>query len=191
MATLHLRKPDPQPADKSPTRKHGLGLRRARTATANSIKKLFKGRRDMQGASSGSSGTTAGSSTGSTASGNNGRRRSLLPGLDSLLPSSSNDSAPVVPAVQNLPIESRPSSAHSTRSVRTMFSSAKRITLRSSMLFKHQNHVGDFGTNAMVLGEYVPTSRIASAPTTATSPAAASAVAAPHSLSSRPQVRHA
>ncbi|KAJ2124651.1 hypothetical protein IW147_001616 [Coemansia sp. RSA 720] len=187
MTSISLRKADQPTADKSPTRRHGLGLRRAKTATANSIKKLFKGRRDSQTIDSIDSISSASASKNPV---NTGRRRSLLPGLESLLPisySGGNDTVPKVPAVQNLPIESRPSSAHSTRSVRSIFTTAKRITLRSSMLFKNQNHVADFGTNAMILGEYIPAARIASAPA-ATSPAAMSA---PQSPSSSLQIRHA
>ncbi|KAJ2846907.1 hypothetical protein IWW36_004124 [Coemansia brasiliensis] len=185
-SNFYLRKDDLQSAEKSP-RRHGLGLRRARTATANSIKKLFKSKRDPQNAYS--NGGTSSSNSGSSA--NNGRRRSLIPGLDALR-SSSNDLEPVkAPAVQNLPIESRPSSAHSTRSMRTIFSSAKRITLRPSLLFRHQNHVADFGADAMALGDYVPASRI-SAPVVAASPTAnaASAADTPRPLPSELQVRH-
>ncbi|KAJ2496999.1 hypothetical protein GGH96_005431 [Coemansia sp. RSA 1972] len=187
MTSINLRKADQPTADKSPTRRHGLGLRRAKTATANSIKKLFKGRRDSQTTDNIDSISNASASKNPV---NTGRRRSLLPGLESLLPisySGGNDTVPKVPVVQNLPIESRPSSAHSTRSVRSIFTTAKRITLRSSMLFKNQNHVADFGTNAMMLGEYIPAARIASAPA-ATSP---TAMSAPHSPSSSLQVRHA
>ncbi|KAJ2837276.1 hypothetical protein J3B01_002247 [Coemansia erecta] len=185
--SINLRKVDQPTADKSPTRRHGLGLRRAKTATANSIKKLFKGRRNSQTIDNVDSISNASASKNSV---NTGRRRSLLPGLESLLPisySGGNDTVPKVPTVQNLPIESRPSSAHSTRSVRSIFTTAKRITLRSSMLFKNQNHVADFGTNAMMLGEYIPAAQIASAPA-ATSP---TAMSAPHSPSSSLQIRHA
>ncbi|KAJ2146240.1 hypothetical protein IW142_002194 [Coemansia sp. RSA 564] len=185
--SINLREVDQPTADKSPTRRHGLGLRRAKTATANSIKKLFKGRRNSQTIDNVDSISNASASKNPV---NTGRRRSLLPGLESLLPisySGGNDTVPKVPTVQNLPIESRPSSAHSTRSVRSIFTTAKRITLRSSMLFKNQNHVADFGTNAMMLGEYIPAAQIASAPA-ATSP---TAMSAPHSPSSSLQIRHA
>ncbi|KAJ2141758.1 hypothetical protein IW136_002165 [Coemansia sp. RSA 678] len=185
--SINLRKADQPTADKSPTRRHGLGLRRAKTATANSIKKLFKGRRNSQSIDNVDSISNASASKNPV---NTGRRRSLLPGLESLLPisySGGNDTIPKVPTVQNLPIESRPSSVHSTRSVRSIFTTAKRITLRSSMLFKNQNHVADFGTNAMMLGEYIPSAQVASAPA-ATSP---TAMPAPHSPSSSLQIRHA
>ncbi|KAJ2714288.1 hypothetical protein H4R19_001806 [Coemansia spiralis] len=79
--------------DTAGAQKQDRGLRRAKAATATSIKKLFKGRRTTPEAA---------------------------------------------PCEQHRPIESRPSSVHSGRSVRSIFSSARRITLRPSMLFRHQ-----------------------------------------------------
>ncbi|KAJ2776182.1 hypothetical protein H4R18_005804 [Coemansia javaensis] len=100
---LRLRRPDEPAPEKAAAaaRRHDLGLRRAKTATANSIKKLFKGRRDTAAASASAAAAPASQPPDADA--------------DALPP-------PVAPYARNRPIESRPSSVHSSKSVRSIFS---------------------------------------------------------------------
>ncbi|KAJ2078738.1 hypothetical protein H4R24_004267 [Coemansia sp. RSA 988] len=143
---------DSRTIEKQSTRKHNLGLRRAKTATANSIKKLFKSRRDASKSRS-DDGTIQQEAI-------TEKDIARMAGLASNSVDSSsvpfNDAA----HLQHRAIESRPSSSHSTRSVRSIFSSAKRITLRSSMLFRHQNHVAAIANgSSLMLDECPATSR--------------------------------
>ncbi|PIA18813.1 hypothetical protein COEREDRAFT_90760 [Coemansia reversa NRRL 1564] len=137
--------------EKQTTRKHDLGLRRAKTATANSIKKLFKSRRDSSKPCSDDETIQH-----ETTSEKDITRISGLVGhsLDSASEELNDDAN-----FQQRAIESRPSSLHSTRSVRSILSSAKRITLRSSMLFRHRSHVTTIvNSSSLVLDECPNTS---------------------------------
>ncbi|KAJ1728098.1 hypothetical protein LPJ61_004222, partial [Coemansia biformis] len=158
----------------APTRKHDLGLRRAKTATTNSIKKLFKGRRDAPCSDAdGSRLHKQGSAYNAVAHGMADEPYMLAP--------------PIAPYAQRRPIESRPSSAHSTRSVRSIFSSARRITLRPSMLFRQKDHTDDFGSGVLEpepgSAEQPPASQASGLPASQASPSPASQ--APRSPASR------
>ncbi|KAJ2156909.1 hypothetical protein GGF46_004868 [Coemansia sp. RSA 552] len=101
------------PSDERPSA-HRHGLRRAKTATANSIKKLFKSRRDSK------------PPVDDDLDEPRSRRASALVAIDT-----------ASPGPPTLPVEPRPSSVHSTRSVRSILSTARRIKLRTSMAFRH------------------------------------------------------
>ncbi|KAJ2032206.1 hypothetical protein H4S04_006246 [Coemansia sp. S16] len=102
------------------SRSFGLGIRRAKTATGNSIKRLFK----------------HSSKPDSSVAGEVPRKGITAEPIDSPSPPSStallHSEAIHRPFVEHC----RPPSARSTKSVRSIFSSAKRITLRPSTLFR-------------------------------------------------------
>ncbi|KAJ2582646.1 hypothetical protein GGH95_001418, partial [Coemansia sp. RSA 1836] len=104
------------------SRSFGLGIRRAKTATGNSIKRLFK----------------HGSRPDSNSSGDTSRRAATAEPIDSPSPPSSGASLHPESSHMLGPYAEhyRPPSARSTKSVRSIFSSARRITLRPSTLFR-------------------------------------------------------
>ncbi|KAJ2806322.1 hypothetical protein H4S07_003831, partial [Coemansia furcata] len=111
----HHRQPPPQ------SRSFGLGIRRAKTATGNSIKRLFK---------------HSSKPDNNPVAGDLPRMGVTAEPIDSPSPPGSTSHHPEATHIHRQYVEHcRPPSARSTKSVRSIFSSAKRITLRPSMLF--------------------------------------------------------
>ncbi|KAJ2881738.1 hypothetical protein H4R27_003890 [Coemansia aciculifera] len=110
------------------SRSFGLGIRRAKTATGNSIKRLFK---------------HSSKPDNSSVSGDLPRRGITVEPIDSPSPPGSTTSRHPEAIHIHRPYAEhcRPPSARSTKSVRSIFSSAKRITLRPSTLFRKHTPV--------------------------------------------------
>ncbi|KAJ2905382.1 hypothetical protein GGI21_004175, partial [Coemansia aciculifera] len=116
----HYQQPHAAPQQQS--RSFGLGIRRAKTATGNSIKRLFK------------------HSNKSDITNDTPRRAEPIDSPSSLgsgLSLYSESTHMYRPYADN----SRPPSARSSKSVRSILSSAKRITLRPSTLFRKHTFV--------------------------------------------------